>query len=113
MKEIGMVGIQTSIIRRQNMVAQFIATRLILDLCEHATRRPGARVSRRWWEKTGIDLKGEREREESAAAEPGMEADSEAESEDKPEGVVGGVGEEESQGASGSSGAEWSGVEDD
>ena len=105
MKETGMVGIHTSIIRRQNTVAQFIATRPILDLCEHATRRPGARVSRRWWEKTGIDLKGAREREESAAAEPGMEADLEAESEDKPEGVVGGIGEEESQGASGSSGA--------
>ena len=45
MKEAGMVGIRTSIIWRQNMVAQYIATRLILDLCEQATRRPGARVS--------------------------------------------------------------------
>ena len=56
-KEAGMVGIRTSIIRRQNTVAQYIATRPILDLCKQATRRPGAWVSRRWWEKTGIDLK--------------------------------------------------------
>ena len=58
MKETGMVGIRTSILRRQNTVAQFIATRPILDLCEQATRRPGAGVSWRWWEQTGIDLKG-------------------------------------------------------
>ena len=45
MKETGMVGIRTSILRRQNMVAQFIVTRPILDLCEKATQRPGARVS--------------------------------------------------------------------
>ena len=53
MKETGMVGIRTSIIRRQNTVAQFIATRPILDLCKQATRRPGTRVPRRWWEQTG------------------------------------------------------------
>ena len=49
MKETGMVGIRTSILRRQNTVAQFIATRPIMDLSEQATRRPSARVSRRWW----------------------------------------------------------------
>ena len=48
MKETGMAGIRTSIIRRQNSVAQLIATRPILDLCEQATRQPGTRVSRRW-----------------------------------------------------------------
>ena len=58
MKETGMVGIRTSILRRQNMVAQFIATRTITDLCEKSTWRPGVQVSRRWWEQTGIDLKG-------------------------------------------------------
>ena len=35
MKDTGMVGIRTSIIRRQNKAAQFIATRPILDLCKH------------------------------------------------------------------------------
>ena len=47
MKETGMVGIRISILRRQNTVAQYIATRPILDLCKQTTRRPGARVSRR------------------------------------------------------------------
>ena len=106
-----MVGIRTSILRRQNTVTQFIATRPILDLCEQATRRPGAQVSRRLWEQTGIDLKGAREKAAEAAAETETEADSE--SEDEPDRDAGGRGEEESQGASGSSGAEWSGAEDD
>ena len=54
---------------------------------------------------TGIDLKGAREKAAAAAAEPESETDSEAESEDEPEGPPGGIGEEESQGASRSSGA--------
>ena len=61
-KEALMVGIQTSITRRQNRVAQYTATRPILDLCERATRRPGARVSQRWWEQVGIDLERVRKR---------------------------------------------------
>ena len=75
MKETGMVGIRTSIIRRHNMVAQFIATRPILDLCEQATRRPGARVYRRWWEQTGVYLKGAQEKAAIAVTEPETEAD--------------------------------------
>ena len=39
------------------------------------------------------------------AAEPETEADLEAESEDEPEGTAGGIGEKESRGVSGSSGA--------
>ena len=89
-----MVGIRTSILRRQNTVAQFIATRPILDLCKQATRRPGARVSLWWWEQTGIDLKGAREKAAAAAAETETEAD--LESEDEPDGDAGGGGEEES-----------------
>ena len=41
--EAGLEGIQKSVTRRQNTFAQYIATRPILDLCERATRRPGAR----------------------------------------------------------------------
>ena len=48
MKEAVIFRIRTSILRRQNTVAQFIATRPILDLCEKAARRPGAWVPRRW-----------------------------------------------------------------
>ena len=47
MKKAGIVGIRTSILRRQNTVAQFIVTWPILGLCERAVRRPGARVPRR------------------------------------------------------------------
>ena len=62
MKEAGIVRILTSILRRQNAVAQFIATRPILDLCKGAVRWPGARVPSQWWEHTGIDWKGAREK---------------------------------------------------
>ena len=54
MREAGLEGIRKSTTRRQNTVAQYIATRPILDLCEQATQRLGERVSRRWWEQEGI-----------------------------------------------------------
>ena len=47
-------------LKRHNMVAEYIATHPILDLCEEAVQRPGAWVSRRWWEQEGIDLAGAR-----------------------------------------------------
>ena len=47
--EAELYGLRKSVTRRQNMVAQYILTRPILDLCERDTRRPGARVSWRWW----------------------------------------------------------------
>ena len=56
MREAGFEGIRQPITRRQNTVAQYIAMRTILDLCERATQRLGARVSRRWWEQEVIDL---------------------------------------------------------
>ena len=117
MKEAGIVRIRTSILRRQNTVAQFIATWPILDLCEKALRRPGARVPMRWWEQTEIDWKGAKEKAEAAAeaAGPGAKVlmDSEYEADaDTTDGTVRGAGEEASLGASGYSGAEWSGAED-
>ena len=53
--------------------------------------------------------------ETAASAEPGTKevTYSESESDNAMEGTVGGTGEEASLGASGSSGAEWSGAEDD
>ena len=44
------------------MFAQYILTRPILDLCERATQRMGARVYQRWWEKEGRDLEAAKER---------------------------------------------------
>ena len=42
MKETGLTDVQTSINRRKNMVAQYIATQPLLDLCKGATQREGA-----------------------------------------------------------------------
>ena len=55
MKEAGFTEIRKSITNMQNTVAQYIATRPILDLCERTTKRGGERVSRRWWDQKGID----------------------------------------------------------
>ena len=60
-------GIRTYITRRQNMVAHYITTRPILDLYERSAWRPGARVSRRWWEQDGLDLEGVNKRSAAAA----------------------------------------------
>ena len=62
LKEMGVVRFRASILRRQNTVAQFIATRPIMGLCEVAERRQGTRIPRRWWEQTGIDWKSAREK---------------------------------------------------
>ena len=55
------------------MVAQYIATRPILDLCKRPARRPGARVSRRWLEQDGLDLEGPKKRAEVALESDGEE----------------------------------------
>ena len=88
------------------MVAQYIATRLILDLCERATQRMGARVSRRWWEQVGIDLEAAKER---AADSTTTDSESEAELEADLEEGWGGISA--SSGVSRSSGEKWSGAE--
>ena len=69
--EAGFEGIRKSFTSSQNTVTQYIATRPILDLCERATQRPGAKVSRRWWEQAGIDLEGANKRaaEETTVSE--------------------------------------------
>ena len=77
MKEVGIVRIWTSILRRQNTVAQFIATPPILGLYEGEVRRSGARVPRRWWEQTGIDWKGAREKAAAKEEEAAEAADPE------------------------------------
>ena len=66
------------------MVAQYIATRPILDLCERATQGVGERVSRRWWDQEGIDLKAAKERAVEAMAtysesESNLESEAEVE----------------------------------
>ena len=59
------------------MVAQYIATRTILDLCDRSARIPGVWVSRWWWEQDGLGL--ERAKERAVAKSDGEEAQSEEE----------------------------------
>ena len=99
MQEAGFEEIRKAITRRQNTVAQYIATRPIMDLYERATQRRGARVSRRWWEKERIELEAAKER---AADSTATNSESEAESEE------GWGGISASSGVSGSNGAEQS-----
>ena len=64
---------ETYIWRRQNTVAQYIATQLILDLCKAVERKRGERVGILWLEQAVIDLTGKRETVEADADEDGME----------------------------------------
>ena len=58
MAEAGLQEVETHVSNRHNTVAQYIATRPIIDLCLVAKRRPGPRVATRWWEKEILDLEG-------------------------------------------------------
>ena len=99
MEKAGLTDIQTSIQRRQNTVAQYIATRPLLDLCEGARPREGARVTLRWWEQSGIDWEKAKAKRTETETTSGSETGTDTEGEEERE--------EESR-ASVSSGAEWS-----
>ena len=71
MKEAGLTDVRTSIQRRQNMVAQYIATRPLLDLCEGARQREGERVTLRWWEQLVIDWEKAKAKETETEATSG------------------------------------------
>ena len=49
MAEADFEGIGTYITSRRNMLAQYIATRLILELCDWSDGRAGVRAFWRWW----------------------------------------------------------------
>ena len=49
MAEAGLQEVDTYISRHQNTMAQYIASRPIMDLCLAAKQRPGPRVEMRWW----------------------------------------------------------------
>ena len=70
-EEAGVLVVEEYIRRCQSTVAQYIATRSLLDLREGLERAPGALVGMRWWEQVGIDLAGAREA--AAAAKEGDE----------------------------------------
>ena len=55
MKEAVFKDIRTSINASQNTIAQYIATRPLLDLCKGTKQIGGARLAIRWWDQKGID----------------------------------------------------------
>ena len=60
MAEAGLQEVDAYVYRRQNTVAQFIATRPIMDLCLAVEHRTGSRVAKQWWEQDSLDLEGMR-----------------------------------------------------
>ena len=55
---LGLDEIGVYIERRQNTVAKYIVTCPIMDLCLAADRKPGLKLSRRWWEQPTMDILG-------------------------------------------------------
>ena len=99
MKEARLTDIRTSIMRRQNTVAQYIATRPLLDLCKGERAREGAKVPLRWWDQAGIDWEKAKAKGVETDMTDGTETGTDTEGEEE---------REDASRASGPSGAEWS-----
>ena len=70
-KGAGIVRAWTSVLRRQNTIAKFIATQPILRLCKVTERRGGTWVPQRLWEHPGIDWRLAREQGQGATEAAG------------------------------------------
>ena len=57
--------VEEYVLRRHNVLAQYIVTRPIMYLCEEVVCRTGTWVSKRWWEQWGLELERERAETES------------------------------------------------
>ena len=79
MKEAGLTDVRTSINRRHNTVAHYIAIRPLLELCEGAKQREGARVTMRWWNQTSIDWEKAKARGAETESESELGTDTEGE----------------------------------
>ena len=55
---VGLKEIGVYIARRQKMIAQYIATRPLMDLCMVAEQNTGVKISRQWWEQYNLDILG-------------------------------------------------------
>ena len=60
MEEAGFEEMGANVLRRRNMVTQYIAERPIMCLCKKTVQSTGGWVSRRWWEQEGLDLSVEK-----------------------------------------------------
>ena len=58
MRDAGLKEIDSYISRWKNMVAQYIATHTIIDLCLDTERILGLRAPKRWWEQERLILPG-------------------------------------------------------
>ena len=59
-EEVGFEMMEEYILKINNMVAQYIDTQYLLDLCEATERAPGVWVGMRWWGQAYINLVGSR-----------------------------------------------------
>ena len=55
---VGLDGIRVYSARRQKMVAEYIVTFPIMDLCLAAKQKLGMRLSRKWREQPALDILG-------------------------------------------------------
>ena len=69
----GLLTMEEYVRRCQNTVAQYIATRSLIDLCEGSERSPKARFRMQWWEQAGVDLAGAMEAAAAVSEEEGGE----------------------------------------
>ena len=83
MREAGLTYIRKSIANRQNTVAQYIAMRPLLDLCEGARPKEGAKVPMRWWNQADIDWETAKSKgvEQDSTGGSGTDTDGEEERE--------------------------------
>ena len=81
MREAGLTDIRKSIANRQNTAAQYIATRPLLDLCEGARAREGAKVPMRWWNQADIDWETEKSKGVETDSNSGSGTDTDGEEE--------------------------------
>ena len=73
MAEAGFQEMETYVLCCQKTVAQYIATRPIVDLCLVAKLSPGPRVTMRWLEQESLDLEGIRAAAQEAERMEGEE----------------------------------------
>ena len=59
MAEEGLHKVETYVSYRQNIVAKYISTRPIMDLCLAGKQRLGPRAEMRWWEQEGFVFGGD------------------------------------------------------
>ena len=114
-KDAGIVRAKTSVLRRQNTVAQFVATRPIMVRCE-GTEQRGGDMGPPKMVGTARDRLEDGAGSERKSGGGGRNIhkkncrDATATTETETSGSEKGTGEEASLGASGSSGVEWSGA---